>query len=670
VPEIVDVQLAEKVGRLYADAETQILARIAGYLARGVDAPDWETTTLARLQNLRREALADLARANAAAADEISAAVAQSYSDGNADVYRDLADTIDPVHVSTLQQRAAVRQLADELTNGLQSTVAPVLRRTEDAYRSIVGEVVATTAARGESRRAATQRVLNRFADEGVATFRDSAGRQWHLDDYANMAVRTGQSQALIRGHEDVLDANGLDLVVVQPGPRACSVCDRFARQILSRSGARTGALTVESMTTGRPLQIVVDGTLALARAAGFQHPNCRCRLRAYLPGATDPSVLQRPPWDREGYEAQQQQRAIERKIRAAKRREAVAVDPDAKRRATAEVQAGQLRMRQHLDEHPQLKRRSDREQVRTGATGTQPPRATRSPAPRTPAPAPAVTPEPKFVDSLTSQLESGKMTPAQLRKAAESASPLGQANARAAIERFEQRRAVQAPPEPPATGRAYPKLADEARDALQPKRGGWTTKTSKATIAKLNETPQGRSIAKTLKSFQSGGATAIPRLRTDIESYLSGGELAAGRVESIENLLGAINSSEADRPIYRGMVIPGELDEVLARYSAGDRVDLSLASFTSDRKTAVEFSTTSAGKRVQTKRNTPVVLEVVGRAHALPIENISPSGTFAQEREWITSGRYRVKESRVAKRGGADTVVVQIEEVETWQRR
>lgn len=207
--------------------------------------------------------------------------------------------------------------------------------------------------------------------------------------------------------------------------------------------------------------------------------------------------------------------------------------------------------------------------------------------------------------------------------------------------------------------------------EALLPKRGGWTTSTRAKVTAVLKETPQGRALLRTVDSFQSGSSVNIPRLRTDIEKVLSGDpSVPPGRVEAVRNLLGAIAQSDAgDRPLYRGMIAPETVDEVLARYKEGDPLDLSLASFSSDKKLAAEFSIKGAGQRVSGKKTrTPVLVEwLTGPKHALPIENVSKSGVFANEKEWIGAGQYRIVKAFPRTRNGVTTVVLQVEQVGTW---
>lgn len=361
------------IARIFAEAEARILARVTAAIAQGLDASEPDRVLLARLQTLRGQALVELSTTLAAAAQSILEALSAAYDAGGASMLADIRHEIDPVLAGSNQLRASVRIIAGEIVDGVQSSIGQVLRTVDDGFRSVVAAALAESLPRGTTRRLAGQRALDRAFGDGLR-FVDRGGRLWRLPDYIEMAVRTGQQRAEIAGHEDTLDRAGLDLVVVQPGPRACRICDKWARKVLARRGA-AGKQTMESVTTGEPVTVVVHATLAQARADGFQHPNCRCRLRAYLPGATDPSVLQRPAWDQSGYEAQQRQRALERRVRNAKLSESTSIDGPTRQRASQRVRDAQRDLRAHLGEHTQLKRRSEREQI-TGRFATPDERA------------------------------------------------------------------------------------------------------------------------------------------------------------------------------------------------------------------------------------------------------------------------------------------------------
>jgi hypothetical protein len=130
---------------------------------------------------------------------------------------------------------------------------------------------------------------------------------------------------------------------------------------INGQSGPHT--LVLEHSTQDRtPVVVHVAGSLDEARAAGLFHCNCRHSLSLYLPGvSTRPEAPPHPGGAT--YADTQQQRYLERQVRAWKRREAAALDDDARQKATARVRAYQGRIRQ-LVADTGLPRKSAREQI------------------------------------------------------------------------------------------------------------------------------------------------------------------------------------------------------------------------------------------------------------------------------------------------------------------
>lgn len=355
--------LAQWIARAYADAEVEIISRLARRLQVGVDLPGWELETLTRLRALSTEALGILSALD----DEISGVIQRAISEAylgagisQAEVAA-AASAIPPSAAASSNMRASVALIVRDLQEPLDGVRATMLRAVPDVYRRIIGETVALTTARGMSKRDALQRATVSFLRRGITEIRDEAGRRWDIQDYTNMAVRTGYNRARDEGHLASIRRVGLDFVTIQPGPRACEICDGWARKILSLNG-QTGDIQTEDRVTGKRITVHVDATLDQALKAGYKHPNCRCSTKAYIPGLTRPESLVRPPWDQEGYQNQQIQRRVEREIRKAKLAEA-AGDPT----ATARVRRRQGQMRELLRENPYLKRRSDREQIIDG---------------------------------------------------------------------------------------------------------------------------------------------------------------------------------------------------------------------------------------------------------------------------------------------------------------
>lgn len=370
------------------DAEVLVLERIGKMAAQGVNLPaeEYARVQLANVQKLRTQIIRDLSTSYEQVARNAEASISWAYKQGGNAALLDLSAIASVVDsASSPAGRAAVELLSRELSDKLAESYNSVLRSVPDDYRSVIGSVATQGAIGSLTTKQAVDKALVDFFGKGISVApANSRGARMSLPDYTAMAVRTGAARAAVDGHTQALTANGLNLCMIQLGPRACDICDGWANLVLSVDGTVSGTIEQFNHLTGGTIKVKVDSSLPTARSRGWGHPNCRCGIKAYIPGVTktDP---RRVAWDEEGYKAQQRQREIERNIRDAKTREALAVSPEDRAAARARVREWQQRQRDHMDSHPYLKRQSVREQItgpvkgqfRSTATGTTGPVST-----------------------------------------------------------------------------------------------------------------------------------------------------------------------------------------------------------------------------------------------------------------------------------------------------
>ena len=353
-------RLAAHVLETLSAAELALIDLIAARLRAGITGPGWEAAKLAEIWMLRQRLTSNVTRATPAVLAQVRAIVYEAYAHGEALARIDTTDAHVPFHLPEHGPTAA-KGVADQAAANVEAALIRTPKLLMGVYEQTVRAGVADVLGGAMTRLQAAQTVLDALAERGVTGFRDRAGRNWALESYVEMAVRTGAGHAAVQGHVDALAASGIDLVIVSDAPRECPLCRPFERKILSISG-RVGAVIEPSVLTGTPRTVNVTASLATARAAGFQHPNCRHTISAYLPGVTVAGVAQRDP---AGYEAGQRQRQIERSIRTWKRRQAVALDDAAARAASAKVREWQSVLRAHVDAND-LRRLTRREQIGT----------------------------------------------------------------------------------------------------------------------------------------------------------------------------------------------------------------------------------------------------------------------------------------------------------------
>ncbi|HET6356085.1 phage minor capsid protein [Streptomyces sp.] len=365
--------LAAKVRELYEDAEYALLGHLARALAEDIDSPLWAELKLAAVGNLR-EAVERVAEALQHDADgAVAEALIEAYGRGRQaavaelgalDVGRELAAR------RALPNAPAVDRLAASYASDTRPLYVRITRAVLDTYRSVVARVSASTLLGGLTRRQASQRALDQFANRGITGFVDRAGRSWDMASYAEMAVRSVTARAVIEGHIDALAEIRVGLVIVSDAPLECPLCRPWEGEILTL-GAESGPHTIRAEHTIQPsglfeptrtVAVHVAGSLVEARAQGLFHPNCRHSLSAYLPGVTTRPPQHATPGTT--YEDTQRQREIERHIRRWKRVQAAAIDEAARRKAGAKVRAWQAVQREHVAAHPELRRKPQREQI------------------------------------------------------------------------------------------------------------------------------------------------------------------------------------------------------------------------------------------------------------------------------------------------------------------
>lgn len=254
----------------------------------------------------------------------------------------------------------AVGALTLDLSSRLEALEQRILRFPQDVYQQVISETAPRVLLGAENYVLNQRQAVQRFLDRGVTAFVDRSDRRWTIGAYAEMAGRTATARAWNDASVWRMQQSGLNLVTVQGGIDACRKCAPWIGKILSTDGT-TGVIVLPHATRDAEVTITIHGTVEQARAAGWGHPNCRDRLTAYLPGLSVPQA------DFEYNEAaekeRERQRELERDVRAAKRREATAMDDLAKAKARREIADAQAELRDFTNTTGR-RRQSYREQL------------------------------------------------------------------------------------------------------------------------------------------------------------------------------------------------------------------------------------------------------------------------------------------------------------------
>jgi hypothetical protein len=335
--------LARPVRDLYAAAELELLGHLARIIGQDIDSPSrWADRRVWGNGDLRSaiDTTSAALRRNTTRAVDI--ALLEAYDRGRQAAVHDLG-RLDAAAARAVHGAVRGDEVPRQLAAAVERDTRPLYRRIITSVTAAYREITDRAAASANARRGVAQQALNRFAGRGVTGMVDPRGRGWSMTAYADMATRSATGRAVIDGGTDLLRGAGLGLVIVSNSPLECPLCRPWESKVLTLDPAPGTRAVLARPAVGSAVMVPVRvaGSLEEARAAGLYHPNCRHSLRPFLPGVTRPDPLAAGPRGAT-YEDTQEQRRLERQVRAWRRREAVALDDRARRNAAASVRATQ----------------------------------------------------------------------------------------------------------------------------------------------------------------------------------------------------------------------------------------------------------------------------------------------------------------------------------------
>jgi hypothetical protein len=329
--------------------QNRILAELAGHRAQAIR--ELQGIAVAMVERLR---VADMARQviDVAAREGEAAAAALLGLAGRqpgAVVPLPFLGTATQISAATMSGTAsqAVAMVAVSLQNRLEILNQRITRYPQDAYQRIIALHSPNTLLGIATSRQQQAAAVQRFLAEGIPSFTDRADRRWTIGAYAEMAGRTSVNRAYNDAGVWRMQQAGINLVTVVRGLDSCKKCAAWAGEILSTDGTPAGPVTLPHATDEGSVTVQVAGTVESARAAGWGHPNCRCRLVPFLPGLTVPQGD--TTYDEAAEKERAEQRRLEREIRAAKRRDATALTDTDRAKASREIRHAQAEMREFI---------------------------------------------------------------------------------------------------------------------------------------------------------------------------------------------------------------------------------------------------------------------------------------------------------------------------------
>ena len=231
------------------------------------------------------------------------------------------------------------------------------------AYKGIVEQSVARVVTGLSTADKAISDTVMKWQEKGFQGFKDRAGRNWKIDNYARTVIKTTTYRTYREMRTRPAEELGIDTFYFSKKASARKSCAPLQHEIVTTGRARVEhgekILALSDYGYGRP-----EGCLGI---------NCGHMLTPFIPGANYRPDLGEdvdsvsPEQAIENANAEAKQRALERSIRANKEKLHVAEklgDDDLINKYKSKIGTQKSALKDYIDKHPFLKRNEAREKL------------------------------------------------------------------------------------------------------------------------------------------------------------------------------------------------------------------------------------------------------------------------------------------------------------------
>lgn len=231
------------------------------------------------------------------------------------------------------------------------------------AYQGIVEQSVARVVTGLSTADKAISDTVMKWQEKGFRGFKDSAGRNWKIDNYARMVIKTTTYRTFREMRTRPAEELGIDTFYYSKKSSAREMCAPLQHQIVTHGPARTEngerILSLEDYGYGKP-----GGCLGI---------HCGHMLTPFIPGANYKPDLGEdvesitPEQAIENANAEAKQRALERSIRSSKEKLHVAEklgDKELMDKYESKIRTQNAALKDYIDKHSFLKRDEARERL------------------------------------------------------------------------------------------------------------------------------------------------------------------------------------------------------------------------------------------------------------------------------------------------------------------
>lgn len=321
----------------------------------------WQAEKLRSLERFRRENAAIMQEYTEQIDSETRQIMQEQFDEGvnGVDVPPAVSVEDTPVEIRPEPQffgvdTTKVNKLIEDVTYLEKNAETAALRLTDDVYRQTVNRVQLAMGTGSMTLQQAIDIAVKDFLDQGINCIVYRDGRRVNIADYVRMALRTTATRAALQGKSAKYKALGYDTVQVSSYGMCSKTCEPWQGRIYIEDTfsmwdgevkEHGGILWGKSNYCGKWFPL-----LSSAIEKGLFHPNCRHSINLWRDGDPLPESVDNTDSERR-YKLEQQQRALEREIRKAKRKVEGFTDPANVKKAKADLRKAQKELKDFIEQ-------------------------------------------------------------------------------------------------------------------------------------------------------------------------------------------------------------------------------------------------------------------------------------------------------------------------------
>ena len=367
------MQLSEGLSRLYTDLETDLIANIADFLAKGninTPAAQWKMQMLAQLGALDKANIKTIAQyvgvapemltqaleiSSLTAIQELEVGFQKLVKEGVAEgtsvpVEKTMARALKTYNKQAIKSlnmvNTVMRYKAKAAAHKIINDTAELANKQTflNTLNKATGKVVTGV----ESRQAAMRQCISEMIDKGIPAFVDKSGREWSPEAYINMDIRTTCNNVAHQSQFDRMNDYGINFIEVSSHSGSRPKCAKDQGKIFNRNGS--GGYIKD--LRGNKIKYYAWSSSSYGQPDGLLGINCGHHIYPFVPGVSYQTYFQKPPEKNDKqYKIVQGQRELERCVRKSKN-EVMAFekvgDTDGLQKAKATLKQRQQNLKQY----------------------------------------------------------------------------------------------------------------------------------------------------------------------------------------------------------------------------------------------------------------------------------------------------------------------------------